>query len=57
MISKFDIWVSRNIFYLNKVSFSLITIFSFLGITLGVATLIIVMSVMNGLERNLQKRS
>ena len=36
--------------------FSIITIFSFLGISLGVATLIIVMSVMNGFRDELTKK-
>ena len=50
MISKLDIWMSLK-YILPKTRekfFSLITVFSFLGISLGVATLIIVMSVMNG---------
>ena len=34
----------------------MITIFSFLGIALGVATLIIVMSVMNGFREELTKK-
>jgi lipoprotein-releasing system permease protein len=58
MISKFDIWVSLK-YILPKTRekfFSLITIFSFLGIALGVATLIIVMSVMNGFREELTKK-
>jgi len=35
---------------------SLVTIFSFIGITLGVATLIVVMAVMNGVKTELVKR-
>lgn len=35
---------------------SLISLFSFLGIMLGVATLIVVMSVMNGFRRDLEER-
>ena len=58
MITKFDIWVSSK-YILPKTRekfFSLITIFSFLGIALGVATLIIVMSVMNGFREELTKK-
>ena len=58
MISKFDIWVSLK-YILPKTRekfFSVITIFSFLGIALGVATLIIVMSVMNGFRDELTKK-
>ena len=58
MITKFDIWVSTK-YILPKTRekfFSLITIFSFLGISLGVATLIIVMSVMNGFREELTKK-
>ena len=58
MITKFDIWVSTK-YILPKTRekfFSLITIFSFLGIALGVATLIIVMSVMNGFREELTKK-
>ncbi len=58
MITQFDIWVSTK-YILPKTRekfFSLITIFSFLGITLGVATLIIVMSVMNGFREELTKK-
>ena len=58
MITFFDFWVSkRYLFPKNKDSFfSLITIFSFLGISLGVATLIIVMSVMNGFREELTNK-
>ena len=58
MISSFDIWVSLR-YILPKTRekfFSLITVFSFLGIALGVATLIIVMSVMNGFRIDLTNR-
>ncbi len=58
MITRFDIWVSTK-YILPKTRekfFSLITIFSFLGIALGVATLIIVMSVMNGFREELTKK-
>ena len=58
MITKFDIWVSFK-YILPKTRekfFSLITVFSFLGIALGVATLIIVMSVMNGFREELTKK-
>ena len=58
MISKLDIWMSLK-YILPKTRekfFSLITVFSFLGISLGVATLIIVMSVMNGFRDELTKK-
>ena len=58
MITYFDIWVSVK-YILPKTRekfFSLITVFSFLGISLGVATLIIVMSVMNGFRDELTKK-
>ena len=46
-----------SIFYQKQEKiFSLITVFSFLGIALGVATLIIVMSVMNGFREELTKK-
>ena len=50
MISFFEICVSLKYLFpkTREKFFSLITLFSFLGICLGVATLIIVMSVMNG---------
>ena len=58
MITFFDFWVSkRYLFPKTKDSFfSLITILSFLGISLGVATLIIVMSVMNGFREELTNK-
>ena len=58
MISSFEILISRRyLFPKTKDSFfSLITIFSFLGIALGVATLIIVMSVMNGFREELTSK-
>ena len=58
MIKFFDVWVAkRYLFPKTKDSFfSLITIFSFLGISLGVATLIIVMSVMNGFREELTSK-
>ena len=55
MITFFEIWVSLK-YLLPKTKekfFSIITIFSFVGISLGVATLIIVMSVMNGFRDEL----
>ena len=58
MISFFEIWVSFK-YLLPKTKekfFSIITIFSFLGISLGVATLIIVMSVMNGFRDELTNK-
>ena len=55
MISKLELFVSiKYLFPKTRDSFfSLITIFSLLGISLGVATLIIVMSVMNGFRTEL----
>ena len=58
MISFFEIWVSFK-YLLPKTKekfFSIITIFSFVGISLGVATLIIVMSVMNGFRDELTNK-
>ncbi len=58
MISFFEIWVSIK-YLLPKTRekfLSIITIFSFLGIALGVATLIIVMSVMNGFREELTSK-
>tara|TARA_B100000287_G_scaffold429001_1_gene481445 strand:+ start:2280 stop:3524 length:1245 start_codon:yes stop_codon:yes gene_type:complete len=58
MISFFEIWVSVK-YLLPKTRekfLSVITIFSFLGISLGVATLIIVMSVMNGFRDELTSK-
>ncbi len=58
MISFFEIWVSIKYLYpkTREKFFSLITLFSFLGISLGVATLIIVMSVMNGFREELTSK-
>ncbi len=58
MISFFEIWMSfKYLFPKTKERFfSLITLFSFLGISLGVATLIIVMSVMNGFREELTSK-
>ncbi len=58
MISYFELWVSfKYLFPKTKEKFfSLITLFSFLGISLGVATLIIVMSVMNGFREELTSK-
>ena len=55
MISKLELFLSiKYLFPKTRDSFfSLITIFSLLGISLGVATLIIVMSVMNGFRTEL----
>ena len=58
MITFFEIWVSFK-YLLPKTKekfFSIITIFSFVGISLGVATLIIVMSVMNGFRDELTNK-
>ncbi len=58
MITFFEIWVSWK-YLLPKTRekfFSIITVFSFLGIALGVATLIIVMSVMNGFREELTSK-
>ncbi len=58
MITFFEIWVSIK-YLLPKTRekfFSIITIFSFVGIALGVATLIIVMSVMNGFREELTSK-
>ena len=58
MISFFDLWVSRRYLFpkMRDGFFSIITIFSFIGISLGVATLIIVMSVMNGFREELTSK-
>ncbi len=58
MISFFELWMSiKYLFPKTKEKFfSLITLFSFLGISLGVATLIIVMSVMNGFREELTSK-
>ena len=58
MISIFEIWISLK-YLLPKTKekfFSVVTLFSFLGISLGVATLIIVMSVMNGFREELTSK-
>ena len=58
MVTFFEIWVSLK-YLLPKTKekfFSIITIFSFVGISLGVATLIIVMSVMNGFRDELTSK-
>ena len=58
MVTFFEIWVSLK-YLLPKTKekfFSIITIFSFVGISLGVATLIIVMSVMNGFRDELTNK-
>ena len=58
MVTFFEIWVSFK-YLLPKTKekfFSIITIFSFVGISLGVATLIIVMSVMNGFRDELTNK-
>ena len=58
MITFFEIWVSLKYLFpqTKEKFFSLITLFSFLGISLGVATLIIVMSVMNGFREELTSK-
>ncbi len=58
MISYFEFWVSLKYLFpkTKEKFFSLITLFSFLGISLGVATLIIVMSVMNGFREELTSK-
>ena len=58
MISVFEMWVSTKYLFpkTKEKFFSLITLFSFLGISLGVATLIIVMSVMNGFREELTSK-
>ena len=58
MISFFEIWISfKYLFPKTKEKFfSVVTLFSFLGISLGVATLIIVMSVMNGFREELTSK-
>ena len=55
MISIFEIWISLKYLFpkTKEKFFSVVTLFSFLGISLGVATLIIVMSVMNGFRAEL----
>ena len=58
MISFFETWISfKYLFPKTKEKFfSVVTLFSFLGISLGVATLIIVMSVMNGFRDELTSK-
>ena len=58
MISFFEIWVSLKYLFpkTKEKFFSVVTLFSFLGISLGVATLIIVMSVMNGFREELTSK-
>ena len=58
MISFFEFWVSSKYLFpkTREKFFSLITLFSFFGISLGVATLIIVMSVMNGFREELTSK-
>ncbi|MEE2694769.1 MAG: lipoprotein-releasing ABC transporter permease subunit [Pseudomonadota bacterium] len=58
MVSFFEFWVSFKYLFpkTREKFFSLITLFSFLGIALGVATLIIVMSVMNGFREELTSK-
>ena len=58
MITSLDFLIAKR-YLLPKTSdsfFSIITVFSFLGISLGVATLIIVMSVMNGFREELTNK-
>ena len=54
----FEIWIAYR--YLRSRQeegfISIVSLFSFLGITLGVATLIIVMSVMNGFREEMLSR-
>ena len=58
MIDSFEFLISRRYLFPKTKDgfFSLITFFSFLGISLGVATLIIVMSVMNGFREELTSK-
>ena len=58
MISIFEIWISLKYLFpkTKEKFFSVVTLFSFLGISLGVATLIIVMSVMNGFREELTSK-
>ena len=58
MINSFEFLLSRRYLFpkTRDSFFSIITIFSFLGIALGVATLIIVMSVMNGFREELTSK-
>ena len=58
MISIFEMWISLKYLFpkTREKFFSVVTLFSFLGISLGVATLIIVMSVMNGFREELTSK-
>ncbi len=58
MISFFETWISLKYLFpkTKEKFFSVVTLFSFLGISLGVATLIIVMSVMNGFREELTSK-
>ncbi len=58
MFNFFDLWVAKRYLFPKTKDgfFSIITTFSFLGISLGVATLIIVMSVMNGFREELTSK-
>ncbi len=58
MISFFETWISLKYLFpkTKEKFFSIVTLFSFLGISLGVATLIIVMSVMNGFREELTSK-
>ena len=58
MIPFFEIWISLKYLFpkTKEKFFSVVTLFSFLGISLGVATLIIVMSVMNGFRDELTSK-
>ena len=58
MISFFELWVSYKFLFpqTKEKFFSIITFISFAGISLGVATLIIVMSVMNGFREELTSK-
>ena len=58
MIYFFELWISLKYLFpkTKEKFFSVVTLFSFLGISLGVATLIIVMSVMNGFREELTSK-
>ena len=58
MISFFEFWVSCKFLFpkTKEKFFTIITFISFAGISLGVATLIIVMSVMNGFRDELTSK-
>jgi lipoprotein-releasing system permease protein len=51
-----EFWIARKYMFSNKGFISVLSLFSFLGIMLGVATLIVVMSVMNGFKEELLNR-